>query len=88
MSHYSDNPKMCRVDFFQQSGKWCATEAIEFYSDLYNDPLIYDAFKKALIHHFKLRVRFRGMQAVCLEPYHKHSHPLSLIIPEEGDFCL
>ena len=81
MSHYSDNVGSVRVDFFKESGKWKYTEAIDM-SDFYYDDLIHRAFRKALIKHFNGEVRFVGLRAICLEPHHKYSHPISLIVQD------
>ena len=76
MSNYSNSPYDCRVDFFKPSGKWYATESITFTSDEYDMPLIHDAFHSALMRC--IGGYYYGMTAVCLEPYHRHSHPLSI----------
>ena len=81
MSNYSENPESCRVDFFKESGKWYTTEAVLFEGPWKgsSDNLIYDAFKEALRKHFKDQPnRLKGMIAICLNPYHEHSHPLML----------
>ena len=83
MSNYIENPNSCRVDFFKESGKWYTTEAVEFLSNDYNNSSIHEALKNALAK--AIGNRLRGMQAVCLEPYHKYSHPISLIW--EGTDC-
>lgn len=80
MSYYSDDPCMCRVDFFKPSGKWYDSVAVSF-EGLYDTPLIHDAFREALERAKLMR---RGFRAVCLEPYHQHSHPIMLTIPEEN----
>lgn len=72
--HYSDKPQMVRVDFFKESGKWYATEAIEWMH--YSKMLIHDAFIRSL--QASCNGRFSGMTAVCLEPYHEHAHPIML----------
>ncbi len=72
---YCDNPTYVRVDFFRNKGKWYATESVQWLS--YDKSLIHDAFKEALRNHFKdTPDRLSGMTAVCLEPYHQHSHPI------------
>ena len=75
MSHYSKNPAMVRVDFFKESGKWYATEEMEWihYSEQYQ---IHDAFAWSLRSAFN--GMYSGMTAVCLEPYHAHAHPVML----------
>lgn len=77
---YDKRDYMVRVDFFKPSGNsWYTTEAVDM-QDIYNVPLIHDAVLGALEKH--LKGRLRGMTAVVLEPYHQHSHPLMLQIPE------
>ena len=78
MSHFSNEPNDCRVDFFKPSGKWYATESVYFSGKHYSkDTDIHTAFRNAL--ESTLGDRYNGMQAVCLEPYHELSHPISLI---------
>ena len=59
--------------------KWYETESVDF-SEFYNEPLIHEAFRKALIKHFGDKPRFSGMQATCLQPYHIHEHPIAIIV--------
>jgi len=75
---------MCRVDFWKESGKWYTTEAVEFGPQGFDGdaPLIHDCFREYLIKHFG-KPRLVGMRATCLEPYHKNSHPISLVIKED-----
>lgn len=99
MSHYSDDPAMVRVDFWKESGKWYATEAVKWIgpyfgskesSEKFKAPhgLIHDGFLASLRAHLKptspgnTRLRYSGMRATCLEPYHEHTHPISVIVPE------
>jgi hypothetical protein len=77
MSNYIENPNSCRVDFFKQGGKWYTTEAVIFQSEDYSGTLIHDAFKNALRE--EVPNQYLGMRAICLEPYHQHCHPISLI---------
>jgi hypothetical protein len=81
VSHYTENPRMVRVDFFKTNAfgrptKWYLTEAVEFTP--YDGVLIHDAFTQSLERH--LEGRLRGMVAVCLEPYHEHSHPIVVVV--------
>lgn len=80
MSNYSEDPAMCRVDFFKPSGKWYCTEAVRFVKwKASPDNLIHDAFKQSLREHFKdTPDRLSGMTAVCLDPHHELSHPLMI----------
>ena len=75
--HFNKDPEYCRVDFFKPSGKWYSTESIKFSDKDYRTTLIHDAFKNAL--SYSIGNSLIGMTAVCLEPYHKHSHPLSIV---------
>ena len=76
--NYSDNDNMVRVDFFKSSGKWYTTEAVEWL-DYSKKVLIHDAFKNALRNHFNDNpYRLSDMDAICLEPFHEHAHPVQL----------
>lgn len=77
--NYTEEPHFCRVDFFKESGKWYVTEAVSF-EGLYDEPLIHEAFHKALGRHFGGKPRLQGMKAICLEPYHRHAHPIQVIV--------
>jgi hypothetical protein len=81
MSGYSTNPAMCRVDVWKLSGKWYETIAVEFKD--YNEQ-IHEAFEDTVVRALKQPdgyMRLGGMHATCLEPYHQHAHPISMIIP-------
>ncbi len=86
MSHYSDKTESVRVDFFKESGKWGYTEAVIWtgsYRYEEKRQLMHDAFAESLIAHLRDEqgnVRHRGMTAVCLEPYHEHSHPIMMAV--------
>lgn len=77
MSNYSDNADSC-------------TEAVEWrtYEGAPDKggKLIHDAFAEALVAHLRDsetgHVRLDDMTAVCLEPYHMHSHPLMLTVKD------
>jgi hypothetical protein len=73
--NYSNNPAMVRVDFFKESGKWYATEQMEwlFWNQKF---LIHDAFLHCLVQNFN--GRYSGMTAVCLHPYHELEHPIMI----------
>ena len=88
MSHYSDDPNMCRVDVWKDSGKWYETIAVRWpdysWEDRSEIPLIHEQFQEALIERLRQQdgtIRLAGMRATCLEPYHPYSHPVSVIIP-------
>jgi hypothetical protein len=90
VSNYNLNPAMCRVDVWKESGKWYETIQVEFLGGWPRNSkepelLIHDAFEDALRRALKTEdgtLRLAGMRATCLEPYHVHSHPISVIIPE------
>ena len=75
--NYSADDRMVRVDFWKASGKWYTTEAILWTGAWGKDVLIHKAFARSLCD--ALGDRLSDMRATCLEPYHKHSHPISLI---------
>jgi len=85
---YSSDDSDVRVDFFKESGKWYATESIKM--ENWDEPSFHDAFKHALNEALYMpkadRLRYSDMTAVCLEPYHKHSHPIMLRLPAMGKF--
>jgi hypothetical protein len=87
MGHFSDHSDSVRVDFFRETGKWYCTEAVRMNGCFEGGNLI-DIFEQALYRHLLteldggvLSVRLRGMWAVCLDPYHEHSHPLMRRVP-------
>lgn len=75
--NYSDKSYMCRVDFFTENGKWKYTDEIDLCS-IWNDSILTDAFAKKMIE----LGRYKGLIAICLDPYHQHSFPLMYRIPE------
>ena len=74
--NYSNNPNHVRVDFFKESGKWFDTVEIPWLEEYYEDGDIHDALIRSI--HAKIGFSYSGMDAVCLEPYHKYSHPIML----------
>lgn len=74
MSHYSENPAHCRVDIFKPSGKWYMTITLDL-TGLYEHNDIHEAIKMAGGPKLELDL---GWTAVCLDPYHQHSHPIML----------
>ena len=76
MNHYSADPSQCRVDFFKPSGKWYYTCQFTWLH-WGKDKLIHDVFRESLVAAFPNN--YIGLQAVCLEPYHENSHPISII---------
>lgn len=75
MSNYSEREDSVRVDFFKPSGKWYTSVAIEW--EGYSDCDIIEAFRSSL--EVSIGDAYRGMTAVCLEPYHEHSHPIMIV---------
>jgi len=75
MSNYSDDEKVCRVDFFKPSGKWYTTEAIVFDGDWHEE--LFSKFRRVLTQ--QLGNTYSGMTAVCLEPYSRYSHPIMVV---------
>ena len=82
---YSEDESMVRVDFFKESGKWYCAEAVKWLTygteEGKKGILIHEAFVEALINHLGFeRPRLNGMTAICLEPYHQFSYPISIVI--------
>ena len=79
---YSDVEESVRVDFFRPSGKWYTTEAVLWTGEYDGSKqFIHDAFAKSLRDHFSKNShceRLSDMDAICLEPYHEHSHPIQI----------
>jgi hypothetical protein len=76
-----------RTDFWKESGKWVATETIEwdrFYTKdpLGNVELIHETFYRCLKD--QIGNRYNGLVVTCLEPWHEHSHPISILYKYEG----
>ena len=85
MTHYSNEPRRVRVDFFKPSGKWYATISMWWVFEVgttWESP--------ALIHNeFRLSLRasaaangYSGMSAVCLDPYHPNACPIMMVHDE------
>lgn len=62
------------MDFFKPNGEWYATDEMVWL--YYSGMLIHEAFKASLDASFQ--GDFSGMTAVCLHPYHEHTHPIML----------
>jgi hypothetical protein len=88
MSHYSDRPESCRVDFWRDTGKWYTTEAVVWIGNGFDPeaPDIHSQFHTSLAKHFGDEPRLVGMRATCLEPYHKYSHPISVIVKNYKEY--
>lgn len=91
MGNYSDDAGSVRVDFFKPSGKWYCTEAVKWTGPYLGTDeatgkitLIHDAFAHSLAEHLGRQDpwRLEDMVAVCLEPYHEHSHPLMVRVAD------
>lgn len=76
MSNYSIDPNSCRIDIWKKSGKWYTTEVVVFRDSDYRG-CIHKALKNAIDDDFN--GLYKGMLITCLEPYHQHSHPISII---------
>lgn len=73
---YNVDDSYVRVDFFKPSGKWSTTESVKW---LGYDGYIFDEFLNSLVVHFKDDPdRLSDMDAVCLKPYNKNSHPIQI----------
>jgi len=77
---------MVRVDIFKDNFKWYTTIAMHWDRYHVNEPLpdyesIHDTFRRCMSEQFK--GCFSGMIAVCLEPFHEHSHQLMIRIEGE-----
>ena len=72
MSNYAESESSVRVDIFKKSGKWSETRAVEWIGG-YKNCCIHTAFEDSLK---AAGCPLMGMFAVCLEPYHEHSHPI------------
>lgn len=81
--HYSNDASRVRVDLFKASGKFYETLEVEWPDGCYDGRvLLYRAFARALLKHLTpdgVRAR-SGFWAVCLAPYHEHSHPQMLAL--------
>ena len=76
---YSIDSSKVRVDFFKESGKWYTTIELEWDRWSMKLPdgsteLVDETFERCLDE--QLEGRFKGMIAVCLEPYHENAFPL------------
>ena len=78
--NFSNDASSVRVTFFKENGKYYTTEAIKWADGMYDKCLILKAFAITLEKHLwdekSKRYRLYDMMAICLEPYHEHSHPI------------
>lgn len=81
---YSSDDSMVRVDFWKPSGKWSAVEALKWTGSYKGD--IFRAFaeslRRLLWDEENQRLRYSGMRVTCLEPYHEHAHPISILVDD------
>ncbi len=92
MGNYSEDSSSVRVDFFKPEGKWYTTEAVEWIGKFEEHALIYEEFADSVWTHLKATtkedirpkgyIRLSDMVAVCLEPFHPHSHPLMMKVED------
>lgn len=77
--HYSENPGMCRFEFFKDTGKWYMTEAIDM-SDYYTEMRPVEGVLKAWIKRCKdLNVEpHNNFNIVVSDPYHFAPYPVML----------
>lgn len=75
MGNFSTDESSVRVDLFKPSGKWVETIAIKGAN--YRG-CIHKSVKEATLK--VTNGRYIGCTAVCLEPYHELSHPISFIV--------
>lgn len=73
MSNYSNNPRNVRVDLFKPRGKWYETVEVTWIGD--SKGLISEEFETSLFAAVG-KDKANAFDAICLEPYHIHSHPI------------
>ncbi len=81
--NYSNNPGLCRVDFFKPSGKWYATESINFTGHYNHEDGPVGALRAALAVDLRKEdgsLRYEGMWAVCSDPYHVNAYPVMVVV--------
>jgi len=76
--NFSEDERDCRVDFFKPSGKWYTYNKVTFREeDWGGNADTHTALGNAIRD---AGVGLTGMTAICLYPWHKYSHPISLIL--------
>lgn len=80
---YHVDDGMVRVDRFKSSGKWYDSHAIDM-RRYYSDVLIHDAVARAILD---ADISTEGFFFVCLNPYHEHSHPITVFLRESQGFA-
>jgi len=78
--NYSKNPSHVRVDRFKKSGKWYDTYMIDM-CHYYDAIDLFKAVEDCFLTQYSY-YKLKGFNLVCLEPYHKNSHPVMIIGPE------
>lgn len=81
MSHFSEHADSVRVDFFKASGKWYTTIAMKWTGPF--EGSLRKSFAISLRDALRMSdemLRFSGLTAICLDPYHEHSHPQSMLV--------
>jgi hypothetical protein len=79
--HYSKEPWMVRVDRFRTKGKWYDTWQIDMRHH-YDVTNIREAVLLCWLMESKIPFS-KDFFLVCLEPYHRNSHPV-VVIHEEN----
>lgn len=72
---YSVSDGQVRVDIFKPSGKWDHSVAVDM-DAFYNFGAVHDAVEQAFRNSGY--TMWADNTYVCLEPYHKHAHPVML----------
>ncbi len=74
MTNFSVNPHDVRVDVFRssQSGKWYQTVTLDMSKVYWETDLRVSLSRLWREQYGNMNA---GMWAVCLDPYHQHSHP-------------
>lgn len=84
MSNYSAEDSMVKVTLWKQISlghlDW-KCDAEMHWDDWDGD--MFMVFKRSFVKQFGT-TKFRGLIAICDEPYHKHSYPVSILIPSDG----
>lgn len=85
--NYSDNEGSVRVDVFKPSGKWYETVAVDMYTFYHSETTIHQALLAAIERQYPgFTAREPGWKFVCLQPYHRFSHPIMLICKDDGNW--
>jgi len=75
MTHFCVDENSIRVDLFKPSGKWYTTISVKMN---FTNPSIHNSLQEAIKE--KYPTNYEGMTAVCLNPFHKFSHPVMLTV--------